>query len=456
MEYEPLRFLKWYIVHLFARNLQRKNKLVLTQKALLIIFISLFQIILLSTLIALFLAKNFNFLIFTISFVLLQLILPFLILIALFLTLPIQIYFEIRLIKKAKAKLSKMQNMKIVAVAGSFAKTSTKNILYTLLWKDFIVVKTPKSFNTLISIARTVVADIKPNTQVFIVEMDSYKNGDLTKLAKFVNPQIGIITAIGPQHLERFGTMDNLAKAQLELAEEIKKGIVLLNIDDSWIVKTLNSKKIKAKTIFFGKNSNASYYANSIKQKEENLEFDLNHNHQKIRIKLPLFGEHHIDNFLAAAAAANIIGVGFRRIQERGGLVLPTEHRLEIKKINGITFIDNTYNTNPSVSENALGVLKKTKGGKKILITPGYVELGQESEKENMKLMEKASKVADEIIVVGQNSRDILVRGLEKVKFPKQKIHLAKDTKSALNILFSIAKAADVALFENDLPDQYF
>lgn len=456
MEYELLRFLRWFITNPFARNLQRKNRLRLTQKALLIIFISLVEIISSSALVILFFAKNFSFLILIVSFILLQLISPLFISIALLLTLPIQNYFESRLMTRAKTKLCKFRDIKVVAIAGSYGKTSTKNILYTLLWKDFIVVKTPKSFNTPVSIARTILDFVKSNTQIFIVEMDTYKTGDLAKLAEFVNPKIGIITAIGPQHLERFGSMDKLARAQLELAEKIKDGIVLLNLDNDFTMKAFSSIKSKTNTLFFGKTSNASYSATSTKQKEKELRFDLNHDGQRINITLPLFGEHHVSNFLAAASVANILGLSFKRIQERASLVFPTEHRLEVRRLNGITFIDNTYNTNPSISEYSLKVLKNYKGNRKILITPGYVELGKESERENMRFMDKASRIVDEIIIVGQNSRGFLLKGLKKAKFPKQRIHLAKDTKAALDILFSVGKVSDVALFENDLPDQYF
>lgn len=455
MEYERLRFIKWFGTHPFARNLQRKNRLILTPKAILLVFLSLLELILFILLLNLFLTKNLIIL-FIATLLLVQFISPLFLVIALLLTDPTQLFLERRLARQAKAKLSKSKDIKIVAIAGSYGKTSTKNILYTLLWKDFIVVKTPKSFNTLVSIAKTIIEDLKPNTQVFIVEMDTYKRGDLAKLARFVNPQIGIMTAIGPQHLERFGNMDKLAEAQFELVDQIKDGLIFLNSKDRWSMRLLRKQKNRKKIVLFGGRFNDTYGTSSIRQKEEGLEFELFYKNEKVKIQLPLFGDQHVLNFLAAAAVANVLGLSLQRIQERAKLILPTEHRLEIKQVNGVTLIDNTYNTNPAVSKESLKILKEYKGRRRIFITPGYVELGKESENENISLMKNSAKVADEIILVGENSRKTLIKGLERVKYPKKKIHFAKDTKSAFEILFSIAGPSDLALFENDLPDQYF
>lgn len=451
MEYELLRFLKWYLKNPFSRNLQKKGKLVLTAKAKLILVLSIILMILSSALVSLFLIGEIDFLIPATAFLLLQQVSPFFLSVSHWFTSPLESFIEYRLISQAKRKLTKNKNLKVVAIAGSYGKTSTKNILYTLLWKKFYVIKTPKSFNTLVSIARTILSDIKDNTEVFIVEMDSYKKGDLTKLSNLVNPDYGILTSIAPQHLERFGDMENLSEAQLELIS-IVKNTVFLNMDDDWIKKKVKKTK---NVVPFGTTPGSSVRASEIRESEGNLNFTLEYNKEKVEIQLPLKGQHHVVNFLAAASVAISLGLSLAEVRERASLILPTDHRLEIKDLNGITLIDNSYNTNPTVSQKSLDLLSSYKA-EKILITPGFVELGDKKEEESIKFMISASKVADEIVIVGNNSRKELLKGLKKAKFDEKKTHFVKNTDEGLRLAKSLANTGDAILLENDLPDQYF
>ncbi len=425
-EYEPIDFLRWFFNHPLERSLQKKHHLKLTSKALALLLIAsvleFAESLYLSNLVL------HTYIFFPIFFLLIQLIGPIYIIIAWALFLPFELYLKNKILSAAREKLKTLPKLKVVAITGSFGKTSTKDTLYTLLWKDFRVVKTPKSFNTPISIARTILNDLKTNTEIFLVEMDAYHPGEIKKLAEMVNPDIGIITAIAPQHLGRFGTMEKLAKTQFELAEILtNKGILVLNSTNEWIMRLENQYKLKK--VFYG---------------------------EKTRIKLPLLGTHHVQNFLAASAVAQILGLSLKRISQRAQFILPTPHRLEIKKQGSLTIIDNTYNTNPLASKASLKLLKDLKGSQKILITPGLVELGQEHSKENQEFASIASKVADKIVIVGQNAKKDLLLGLKEKKYPTRHIYLAKTTNEALSLLPQFNKPNTVVLLENDLPDQYF
>lgn len=409
--------------------------------------------LLLATLIALiFFSGSLLALIFI--YIIFEAISPFFIILSSIIIAPLDYFQKQRITKKAQAKISKLNNLKTVAIVGSYAKTSTKNMLYTLLWKDFNVVKTPKSFNTPVAIATTILNYLKPTTDIFIVEMDAYHKGDLKNLCKIAKPDLAIITAIAPQHLERFGDIKNLAQTQFEVAGALKdQGTLFLNSLDELTMDT--EEQFESNKIFLGGEMD-KYRVENIKQTEKGLNFNLILNEKTVDIELPLKGEHNAYNFLAAAAISHKLGLPLEKIGERAKLILPTEHRLEITRNGHITTIDNSYNTNPKVIISSLKLLKEVGEGKhKILITPGLIEQGSNAEKENKKFMNLASKSADEIIIVGQSYKKYLKAGLKESEFPKEKTHYVKSTKSALGLAHKLSTGETVISIENDLPDQY-
>lgn len=465
-EYEPITFLKWFFDNLFKRNLQKKHKLSLTIKAWLLLLLAvILQVFFVISYALLTIPENLFFIPFYIlAYLFTQFFSPVFLVLAWIILYPLEAYQKNKITTAAREKLSKLPNLQVIAITGSFAKTSTKEALYTLLWKDFRVVKTPKSFNTEVSIARSILSDVKENTEVFIVEMDAYHPGEIRKLANLVKPTMGVITSIAPQHLERFGSMEKLAKTQFELGESLPEdGLLILNSDSEWILKLEDqyqqneqSSFASQNKCFYGDREEDQFKARNIKQTQDSLNFEMRTPQGITQISLPLFGEHHTINFLAAAAVAQNLGVSLKKIQQRAGWILPTPHRLEVKKQGELTIIDNTYNTNPVASKSSLSLLKSLDGKHKVLITPGLVELGKEHEAGNMEFAKNASEVADEIVIVGEFAKKELLKGFHEAEYPREKIHLAKSTGEALQLLPSLTKPETVVLLENDLPDQYF
>lgn len=458
LEYESGDFLRWFSKHPFKRSLQRKHQIVWTSKAKLLFIISLCLILGCSFLLTRFIWGEMVDLYFLITwlglFVYFAIFSPLFLVLAQIILSPLEIYKREKTIKLAKNKLSKLTDLKVIAIDGSYAKTSTKDMLYTLLWKDFNVVKTPKSYNTLLSISKTIIDLLKAEVELFIVEMDAYHKGDIKKLANLVNPQIGIITSIAPQHLERFGKIETLAKTQFELAQNlVGEKVLVLNNQSEWIKKLEGEYQVNKK-VFYG--NEGEIFASEIKQQDDSLSFVLNSSKGKIKIKLPLMGEHHIENFLAASAVALELGLSLKKLQERASHIMPTPHRMEIKTQGNLTIIDNSYNTNPDTAKKSLENLSQFKQ-LKVLITPGFVELGDQAETDNKEFGQNAAKVADQIIIVGENAKDYLLAGLRKAEYPKDQIHKVKTTKDALIKLGNITQGQEtVVLIENDLPDQYF
>ncbi len=448
LEYDSLNFIGWFLQNPLKRNLQKKHRLELSKKA----FALLLGTVVWEVFVAYFFSLQFStsFLIYLLVF---QLFTPIFIILAHLTYLPLEIYLKSNILEDAKLKIAKLPDLKIVAITGSFGKTSTKDILFTLLWKNYYVVKTPKSFNTPLGIAQTILEDVKQNTQILIVEVGAYKIGEVAKITKMIKPQIGIITAVAPQHLEKFGSIENIAKAKFELAQNLKPdGVAILN-GEYEILKSLSLHLRGVRTFFYG--IGQSIYATDIESGTNDTSFTLNTPKGKVSIKIPLIGRHHIDNFLAATAAALNLGLTLREIKARASLLLPTPHRLEIRKQGSFTIIDNTYNTNPKAAQSSLQLLNDYPASQRIVITPGLIELGKESSKENQALAKNAAKIVDEFIIVGENAKNDLRLGLKTARFLKDKIHFVKTTQDGINLLSSIAKPGAAVLLENDLPDQY-
>lgn len=449
-EYNSWDFLTWFIKNPFKRNLQKKRKLEWTKKALALFTASTVLIIMVS----IYITANIypNLISLHLIFLFLLAFSPVFLVISNFLYKPLENYLKGKILSQVKENLDKLPNLKVVAIAGSFGKTSTKDMLYTLLFKKYFVVKTPKSFNTPLGIAQTVLEMVKVNTDIFICEIGAYKRGEIAKIANLVKPQIGIITAVAPQHLQKFGSLENIAHAKFELVENLEKsGVAILNGSSNWLHKLVRQLD-DGNVVFYG-NEEDPFYATDIKTGIDGIEFTIHTPKGKADIKIPLIGEHHIQNFLAATAAALQLGLTLSEIKDRAKLLLPTPHRLEIKKQGSITIIDNTYNTNPEASRASLKLLSEYPATQKMIVTPGLVELGKEASKENELFAKDAAKVADEFIIVGENAKKDLLKGLSA--FPKTKIHLVSSTQDGIKLLSTLAIEGAVILLENDLPDQY-
>lgn len=460
-EYNSLDFLRWFLKNPFKRNLQKKHKIVWTNKAFLIFIVSLFLILLDTNLTSFYFTNNF-----LLTFLLIPIKLlytPIFLIIANFLILPLEYFQKQKILNKTSEKLNKLPNLKIVAITGSFGKTSTKDILHTLLFKKYFVVKTPKSFNTPLGISQTILRDIKNNTNIFICEVGAYKKGEIENIAKIIKPDIGIITAIAPQHLEKFGSLENIALAKFELVKNLKNnGIAILNGEYKKL-EDLSSQLTNTKTIFYGTEKN-QYFATNIKTEINGILFTLHTPKGTENIVIPLIGEHHVQNFLAASVAAINLGLTLSEIKQRAKLLLPTPHRMEIQKIGNITLIDNSYNTNPKSAESSLNLLASFES-RKIVITPGFVQLGKQSQEANRGFGKNIACVADEVIIVGKNAKKDLLEGIKEVWPDEHYTHFVNSTQEGLILAQQLAKnyiqqvarndTEVVVLLENDLPDQY-
>lgn len=361
--------------------------------------------------------------------------------------MPIENAIKINFVKKAKKKL-KQTNCKKIAITGSFGKTSTKNILYQILKEEFDVCASPQSYNTPMGICKTILGNLKETDDFLIVEYGARRKGDIKFLAENFGVDFGIVTPIGNCHLETFGSLENIANEKYELCQNARE-CVLFN-GKSLATKNLFDKYPYKKYLVCSQNSFA--YAKNIKHSADGSKFDLIVNGQKIQCKSSLMGKANIDNIVVATAMAYLLGESLFSIQKAIEKLRPIPHRLELIKSGFAYVLDDSYNSNLEGFKTALDVLKSFKG-KKIVVSPGMIELGLMQAETNFEAGEMVAKVADIFVIMNETNKKSLYDGAVSAGMEKERIYFATTRKEQTNLLKSILTQGDVVLFENDFPD---
>lgn len=356
--------------------------------------------------------------------------------------------------KKAKMKLKEIPGLKVIGVTGSYGKTSTKYVVNTILSQKYNTLMTPESYNTTMGVVRTINEKLTSMHQLFVCEMGAKYIGDIKEITDIVNPSYGIVTAIGPQHLDTFKSLDNVKKAKLELVDSLPDdGLAFVNWED----ENIRNSKITKNMVKFGLSKDADYYATNIDITERGSSFDVVvPGKDAIRIKTRLLGNLNILNIVGAVAIADKLGLTAEEIKIGAKYIRPVPHRLELKQNpNGSIIIDDAYNSNIKGAKMALEVLKSFEHKKRILITPGIVELGDKQYEINKEFGEKAAESCDFIILVGANQAVPIYNGIKEKHYPESNVFIAKNLQEALSKMNEILTRDSVVLLENDLPDNY-
>lgn len=359
-------------------------------------------------------------------------------------------------INDAKKILRSYRDLTVIGVTGSYGKTTTKFILQRILSEKFNVVATPQSFNTPLGVVRTVRGDLKPQTQVFICEMGAKNVGDIKEICDIANPQYGIITSVGAQHLDTFRSIDNVYNTKFELACAVIKngGEAFINGSSAEIAKRAD-KNAKGFRIYGMENSH-EFFAENITYSRNGSTFDLVLSGERISVTTRLLGLHSVNDIVAAAALAYKLGVTPSQIRFAVSQLKPTEHRLELKSFrNGSLLIDDAYNSNPEGCLEAVRVLGSFEGMRKVIITPGLIELGEKEYECNYNLGLTAAQYCDDIILVGKNRSKPMREAVETTDFDTNHLYIVSSFAEAMEIYAPTADNNSVVLLENDLPDNY-
>ncbi|MCS7234104.1 MAG: UDP-N-acetylmuramoyl-tripeptide--D-alanyl-D-alanine ligase [Synergistetes bacterium] len=378
-----------------------------------------------------------------------------------FILLPVEMLVQGYYLASAKRKIRGLKRLITVGITGSYGKTSTKHFMAAILSERYNVLMTPGSYNTLMGVTRVIRESLSEEHDVFVCEMGAKYRRDIRDLARLALPKIGVITSIGPQHLETFKSIDNIIKTKFELVEELPlDGVVVLNGDNEYCFKFGPLFANGRKLLFYGfERLLPEFYiwAEDIKVTSRGSEFRVRtKDGHDFKCHTILLGRHNISNILAAIAVALELGLTPKEIVRGVRRVEPVPHRLQILRTSsGVTIIDDTFNSNPAGFREALNCLKEMEGGRKVVVTPGMIELGDIEYEENKKLGKLLADVCDYVILVGKRRAKPILDGLSEVNFPGEKIEVVSSLNEAKERLSGMLKAGDIVLFENDLPDNY-
>ena len=371
---------------------------------------------------------------------------------------PVERYFQRGFINEARLKLQQHPEMRKIGVTGSYGKTSTKFIMQTLLAEAFTVIATPQSYNTTMGVVRAIRENIKGNEQIFIAEMGARQAGDIAEICSIVHPEYAVLTAVDKQHLETFGSVENVARAKYELVEGLtRKGVAFFSDTDNCreLYQKATENGVEAYLYGFGDDPELYVAAQDIAVSATGSSFIVRGPDESIRCQTQLLGSHNIMNILGGIAVARHMGVSWNAIARGVSAIQPVEHRLQLVPSDaGLTVIDDAFNANPAGVAAAMEVVKAFPG-RKIVVTPGLVELGEEQDAQNEQFGRLLAEVADVVLLIGHKQTRPIVRGLLKMDFPRAHMHVLNNLKEATALLPTVTRAGDVVLFENDLPDNY-
>lgn len=364
---------------------------------------------------------------------------------------------------KAMRRL-KQANPIVIGVTGSYGKTSTKEYIAHILQGRFKVLATPKSYNTVMGICITINKDLAPTAgyQYFVVEMGAYIRGEIKRICQLTHPQIGIVTAVGPQHLERFGSVENIVEAKYELIKSLPSdGVGIFNWDDANVRGMAERGYPQTRytvSVAEDADSTARLVAKNVRHSTEGLTFDVldRDTGEERPFNTQLVGLHNVTNILLAAMVARHTGMPLNEIALRVASLAPAEHRLRRTTLpNGITILDDAYNTNPVGAVNAMQVLGLYQAGRRVLVTPGMVELGPLQDSENEKLGVAAAQYCTDIILVGVEQTRPIQRGVKSTRFDPAHLVVMDTVQEAIDWYQRELKSGDAILFLNDLSDNY-
>ena len=371
------------------------------------------------------------------------------------LTLPIEWGIKRYYLGQAKGILKKYPKLIKIGITGSYGKTSSKNILQNILSEQYYTLMTPASFNTPMGITITIRTLLKPIHEVFIAEMGADKVGEINYLTKFVKPKYGVVTSVGPQHLNTFKSIKNIITEKMKMIENLPiDGVGFVNLDNEYI-RAYNIRNT-CKIVTFGiKEEDVDYRAVEIEYGPYGSTFKLVTREKEVyEFQTRLLGEHNVMNILSAIAVSREMGIPWKQLQYAVRNVNFIEHRLELKRINGFSFIDNGFNSNPAGAKMSLDVLERMPG-KRYVITPGMIDLGEQQQAANFEFGKYMLGKVDWVLLIGAIQSGEIRKGLEEAGFNMKRVITFKTVMEAFTYVYQNASVEDTILIENDLPDAF-
>jgi UDP-N-acetylmuramoyl-tripeptide--D-alanyl-D-alanine ligase len=358
-------------------------------------------------------------------------------------TAPIERRVAERYVARARQRLDRVRPL-IVAITGSYGKTSTKHHLAELLGGRHGVLPTPRSFNNRAGLSRAINENLSESTTIFIAEMGVYGPGELRDMCEWCPPSIAIVTAIGPVHLERMRTLDVVERAKFEITE--RAGTVVLNGDDPRLVTWVGPLKAAGKVV----RTAGTGEANDVRVELAAERWRISVDGELVDVAAPVAGVRET-NLALALAAALVIGVPAPELVGRLAHLTSVPNRMVVASApSGVTVVDDTFNANPASAASSVATLAALPvGGRRVVVTPGMVELGPIQREENERLGAEARSAGAEMVVVGRTNAAALARGFG------DGARRESTREDAVAWVRSSLHGDDAVLYLNDLPDHY-
>ena len=392
---------------------------------------------------------------------------PLFLLISGLLTSPIERQIQNGYKRQARKKLASLPQLKVIAITGSYGKTSVKFMLRDVLKERFSVCVTPGSFNTPMGICKVINNDLKAHHQILILEMGARYAGNIGELCDIAQPDISIVSNVGLAHLETFGSQEVIAKEKGTLVDRLKKGgVAVLNGNDP-IVSRMGADRSDIQRIQVGLSSledtkpELHLSASAVDYSTQGTRFTLHKNSgdsssKPWDIQCPLLGKHNVQNLLLALGVGDHLGLRMNTMQLAASQIEPIQHRLELKAMGDYFMIDDAFNSNPVGAKNAVEILGAFSSVQRFIITPGMVELGDIEEEENHKFGAYIAEAKlDFAFIVGLERGKVIEKGYLEAGGDPERLERVESLFVANEKLKQHIEPGDVVLYENDLPDIY-
>lgn len=362
------------------------------------------------------------------------------------------------ILKKAGEKLKKFKNLKIIAITGSYGKTSTKEFLTTILSKKFRVISTKEHQNSEVGIAKCILNELNDGHQIFIVEVGAYNKGKVNEVCSMVKPKIGIVTGVNEQHMALFGTMDNLLSAEggREMAKMLpENGLLVVNGDNKYCLDLYKRAEVKNKLIYATTKNiiNADIWTEDIEAGEEFVSFvAVDKNKNMAHFKANVLGRHNVQNLLGAILVAKELGMTFEEIADACQDIKQEQAGMTLKKgTHGINVIDSSYSANPDGVVADLNYLSLF-SGKRVVVMPCLIELGPKSSEIHEKIGRKIGEVCDMAIITTKERFEEIKKGAVESGMKSESVLLCDKPEDIFSTITLFCKSNDAVLLEGRVP----
>ncbi len=382
-----------------------------------------------------------------VGLVLFDVLTPLLVTFLVWLIKPLVMLAKKRIFLRAKRKREKLDELMVIGITGSYGKTSTKEFLAEILSEKFEVAKTPKHVNTEIGLAQIISEEVSPEHEIFVAEVGAYRQGEIKHACSFLKPHVGILTGINEQHLVTFGSQQNIINGKYELIECLPaKGLAIFNGYNDYC-EELYKITDKPKRIV---GPQGSLKLENVEEKKDSVSFEISEDKESFRFELDLLGEAPVQNFLLAVEAAREVGISLKEIaQIIEDKELKGAQSLKRSKFN---VIDSTYSGNPNSVIAHLDYLKNWEG-KKVVVMPCLIELGEAAPEVHRRIGKKMAEVCDLAVFTtgdyfGEARETALKNGMNNNQIP-----LIKDPQQAFERVEDFDSDEDIILLESRVPE---